>query len=409
MNTTAHFRGTGSAKTLSPLTIAAASVLMAGLLLFGAVGCTQMSGDRQASEPLPATPEELLTELRTHRDQIDEATGRMMERLDQFNASRTAGQTTIQFSEIFTEDLSEEQRDILNTMLAEEQDISYRALLQTIINDRDLIRGLQEKTLRLEQALPDRFVLAKAGDTHYGLAGSYLRDEVELEAKRAGQLLATIDLTDELLPGNKVWFFYDPKLESFRTYVTQGEAGRTPLAVRRARQRELISERDTALSNAETYASERDAARADVDQLLRVKANLETDIDGLQRTRRELESSVSRLSSDLAFQTNSLFYHAASITELKDKGVLTRVLKKVDDMRDVQFDTALDLRRDTTITLRPEVFGLDKIKKVKLLPVGYEEGRDFAIERSDTSGDVKVVILETDLFRGKEVILAIGG
>ena len=316
-------------------------------------GCSQMTGDRQASAPLPATPEELLTELRTHRDEIDEATGRMMERLDEFNASRTAGQSTIQFSEIFTEDLSEEQRDILNNMLAEEQDISYRALLQTIINDRDLIRGLQDKTLRLEQALPDKFVLAQAGDTHYGLAGSYLRDEAELEAKSVPtSCWRTIDLTDELLPGNKVWFFYDPKLESFRTYVTQGEAGRTPLAVRRARQRELIGERDAARSDAETYASERDAARADVDQLLRVKADLETDIDGLQHTRRELESSVSRLSSDLAFQTNSLFYHAASITELKDKGVLTRVLKKVEDMRDVQFDTALDLRRDTTITLR---------------------------------------------------------
>ena len=165
----------------------------------------------------------------------------------------------------------------------------------------------------------------------------------------------------------------------------------------------------TTRSDAETYASERDAARADVDQLLQVKADLKTDIDDLQRTRRELESSVSRLSSDLAFQTNSLFYHAASITELKDKGVLTRVLKRVDDMRGVQFDTALDLRRDTTITLRPEMFGLERIKKVKLLPAGYEEGRDFTIEKSETSGEVKVVILETDLFRGKEVILAVGG
>jgi hypothetical protein len=409
MNTTAHFLGLGAGKSLSPLfTIAAAAALMIGLV-FGPVACSRMTDDRQASAPLPATPEELLTELRTHRDQIDETTGRMMERLDQFNASRTAGQPTIQFSEIFTEDLSEEQRGILDTMLAEEQDISYRALLQTIINDRDLIRSLQVKTLRLEQALPDKFELARAGDTHYGLAGSYLREEAGLDAGRANQLLANIDLTDELLPGNKVWFFYDPQQESFRTYVTQGEAGRTPLAVRRARQRQLVGERDAARSDAEAYASERDAARADVDQLLRVKADLKTDIDDLQRTRRELESSVSRLSSDLAFQTNSLFYHAASIAELKDNGVLTRVLKKVVDMRGIQFDTALDLRRDTTITLHPETFGLERIKKVKLLPDGYEEGRDFTIERSETSGDVKVVILETDLFRGKEVILAVGG
>jgi hypothetical protein len=333
----------------------------------------------------------------------------MLGRLDQFNATRSAGQRTIQFSEIFTEELSPEQRDILNTMLAEEQDISYRALLQTIINDRDLLRGLQEKVLRLEQALPDKFVLAKAGDTHTGLAGTYLRDEAGLDEAAADRHLAEIDLTDELLPGNKVWFFYDKEKDAFRTYVTQGEAGRTPLAVRRARQRQLIAERDTARSDAETNATQRDAARADVDRLLRVRADLETDIEELQRTRRELESSVSRLSSDLAFQTNSLFYHAASVAELKDKGVLTRVLKKVEDMRDVQFDTALDLRRDTTITLHPSAFGLERIDDVRLYPAGYEEGRDFAIERSEGSGDVRVVILEADLFRGKEVIVAVGG
>ncbi|HET6278448.1 MAG TPA: hypothetical protein VFG08_06675, partial [Candidatus Polarisedimenticolia bacterium] len=362
MNSVPLFPGLQASRHfLVPLTILAACVL--------AIGCSQLSQDRPA--PLPATPEELLTELRASRDQIDEATGRMMERLDQFNATRTAGQPTIQFSEIFTEELSPEQRDILNSMLAEEQDISYRALLQTIINDRDLIRGLQEKTLRLEQALPDKFVLAKAGDTHSGLAGAFLRDEAGLEPERADKLLANIDQTDELLPGNQVWFFYNPEQDVFRTYVTAGEAGRTPLAVRRAKQRQLIGERDAARTDAVTYASERDAARADVDQLQRVKADLESDIDGLQHTRRELESNVSRLSSDLAFQTNSLFYHAASIAELKDKGVLTRVLKNVDDMRDVQFDTALDLRRDTTITLRPEVFGLESIRNVKLLPDGY--------------------------------------
>ena len=114
------------------------------------------------------------------------------------------------------------------------------------------------------------------------------------------------------------------------------------------------------------------------------------------------------LYSDLSFRKNSLFYHAANVRELKDQGILTRVLKKVQDLRDVNFDAALDLRRDTTITLRPEVFGLDRITKVKMLPQGYQEGRDYTITPME-SGDMKIVIKETDLFRGKEVLLAVGG
>ena len=396
----------------SMLAVVPFAVLVILLGLMGPVACSRMSEDGaqqiDAAGPVPSNPEELLAELRTHRDRMDEVTGRMMQRLDEFNATRTGEQRTIQFSEIFTEELSPEQRDVLDTMLADEQDISYRALLEKIIADRDNIRSLQDKTIRLEQALPDHFVLAKKGNTHYGLSSDYLRNEAGLDAKKTAVILKDIDLTDELLPGNKVWLFYDAEQDTFRTYVTQGEAGRTPLAVRRAMQRELLTERDAAKAAADMYATERDAARSDVTRLQQIKTGLESDVSRLSRTRSELEASVSRLSSDLAFRKNSLFYHAANIHELKDQGVLSRVLKKLEDMREVNFDAALDLRRDTTITLRPEVYGLARITKVKMLPQGFEEGRDYTVTPTE-SGNVKITIQETDLFRGKQVLLAVGG
>jgi hypothetical protein len=43
-----------------------------------------------------------------------------------------------------------------------------------------------------------------------------------------------------------------------------------------------------------------------------------------------------------------------------------------------------------------------------MLPQGYEEGRDFTITPME-SGDVKITIQETDLFRGKQVLFAIKG
>jgi hypothetical protein len=369
--------------------------LLAGLTVLGAVACGSGSQPLSLSKTPPSTPDALLTELKNHKERIDQATDQMMQRLDEFNASRQPGQRTIQFSEVFTDDLSNEQRDILNRMVAEEKDVSYKTLLEKIIADRDMIRNLQEKVMRLEQTLPDKFVVAKSGDTHQRLATDYLVNEASLEASKAKTLLAGVDQTDELLPGNKVWFFYDPQQDTFRTYVTQGEAGQTPLAIRRAMQRKIITERD--------------AAQAAVSALEQVKSSLESDIVVLSENKAALEGSVDRLSHDLAFQQNSLFYHAANERELKDQGVLSPVLKRVRDVKGVSFETALDLREATTINLAPASFGLERITGVRVLPPIYQEGRDFTVETSEGTGNARVVILDSNMFRGKEVLLAVGG
>jgi hypothetical protein len=386
-----------------------AALLVAAGLISGTIGCRSDSRELALSGPTPASPEALLTELKDHRERIDKATDQMMQRIDAFNATRKPGERPILFSEIFMDDLSDAQRDILNAMVAEEKDVSYKSLLEKIIADRDAIRGLQEKVMRLEQALPDRFVLAKKGDTHRALAADYLTNDAHLEAEKAKTVLASVDQTDELLPGNQVWFFYDPQQDVFRTYVTQGEAGRTPLAVRRALQRKLISERDAAQAAVTALEQTKSTLEADISTLRQTQAELEARKAELETHKARLESNVDQLSKDLSFQQNSLFYHAASARELKDKGILTTVLKRVRDVKGVSFDKALDLRQGTTIYLTPGRFGLERIRDVKMLPSIYQEGRDFTVEKSDVSGTVKVVILDSDLFKGKEVLLSVGG
>lgn len=386
-----------------------AAVLVAAGLVPGTIACRGDSRELALSGPTPASPEALLAELKDHRERIDQATDQMMQRIDAFNAARKPGERTILFSEIFTDDLSDAQRDILNAMVAEEKDVSYKSLLEKIIADRDAIRGLQEKVMRLEQALPDRFVLARKGDTHGALAVDYLANDAHLDAEKARRVLASVDQTDELLPGNKVWFFYDPQQDAFRTYVTQGEAGQTPLAVRRALQRRLISERDAAQAAVTALEQTRSTLEADISTLRQTQAELEARKAELETNKARLESNVDQLSKDLSFQRNSLFYHAASARELKDKGVLTTVLKRVRDVKGVSYDKALDLRQGSTIYLTPGRFGLERIKDVRMLPPIYQEGRDFTVEKSDVSGTVKIVILDSDLFKGKEVLLAVGG
>jgi len=376
-------------------------LLPAVLFILGPVACSQKD-QLGFSQPTPATPEELLTELKDHQQKIDQATDAVMKRIDEFNASRKPGERTIQFGEIFTQDFTDSQRDILNQMIAQEKDVSYKSLLEKIVTDRDTIQTLQEKVMHLEQALPDKFVVAKKGDRQRDLAMNYLVNEAQVEPAKAKQLLAEADGTDELVPGNKVWFAYDPKQDAFRTYVTRGEANQTPLVIRRAMQHKLVAERDEAVTG-------RDAAQAEVSRLEQVKAGLESDISTLQLNKESLEASVARLSGDLSFRQNSLFYHAANVHDLKEQGVLTTVLKRVQDVKPVNFDTALDLRQNTTITLDPQSFGLERIGRVRVLPSIFQEGRDFKVETSEGTGAARVTILDPELFKGKEVLLAVGG
>jgi hypothetical protein len=364
---------------------------------------------RQALSGPPSTPEELLANLKHDKSRIDTVSDSMMKKIEAYNQARKPGERTVQFSEIFMEDLSGEQRDVLNSLLAEEKDVSYRSLLEKMIADRDTIRDLQQKVLQMEQRLPDQFVVAKKGDSHTDLAMNYLRTEAKLDDAKAKTLVKQVDRSDELVPGNHVWFFYDPKQDTFRTYVTQGEAGQTPLAVRRAKQRQLIAERDEARTQRDTEKTARSAAEAEVASLSERKAQLESDIATLQRNKADLEANVDRLSSDLSFRQNSLFYHAENEHSLKQRGVLSPVLKRMTDVKGLTYETALDLRRGTSIDLVPGTFGVDKIRQVRLLPPIYQEGRDFTVETSDESGGAKLVILDPDLFRGREVLLAVGG
>ena len=351
------------------------AVAIAAVIGYGALGCAR---------PGPGTAkntDELLNQLTEDRTQIDQTSDTMMKRIEMFNTSRKPGERTLQFSEIFAQDLNPEQRDILDTLVEQEKDVSYKSLLQKIITDRDTIRGLQEKVMHLEQTLPDKFVVAKRGDRHQRLAMEYLTSEAHLDEAKAKSLLKQVDQTDELVAGNQVWFFYDPQKDNFRTYVTQGDAGQTPVMVRRANQKKLLKERDT-------YKSERDVAEAEAVSLEQARSSLE---------------------SELATKQNSVYFHAASNETLKQQGVLSGVLKKLQDVKNVNFDESIDLRQGTSINLLPQNYGLESIRAVRVLPSIYQEGRDFTVETAEDFRSARVVILDPDVFKGKEVLIAIGG
>lgn len=385
------------------------AALAAGLAIFGAVSCSTSDIRSGLSGPEASSPEAVIAELKDQKAKIDSISDQMAERVKAFNATRKPGEPTVDLGQVFADDLSGPERDVLTTMLDSEKDVSYRALLKSIVDDRDTIRGLQEKVLRLEQGLPDQFVVASKGDSQYDLAMNYLTAKAGLDRPRAERILSRIELSDELVPGNKVWFFYDADRDAFRTYITQGEAGQMPIALRRAIKRKLVADNETLTKDLETTREQMQSQVASlssqIDDLKSRRDGLASQVFDLTRTQARLQGQVAELTS----RENSVFYHTATQKELREQGVVTPILKRFRDVKDVRYDQSLDLTQGNHIRLEAAALGLDKIGKVELLPSVFQPERDYTIERSEDGAEATLVILDPEIFRGKEVILSVKG
>jgi hypothetical protein len=339
----------------------------------------------------------------------------MMERIEVFNASRAPGDRNVEFSELFYSDLAPEQRSILDELLAEEKRPSYKNLLTRIIEDRDRIKQMTDRIQYLEQRLPDNFVIVKAGQTHYDLAMEYLANE-GVDAAKSRQLVDEMGLQEDLVPGFKVWFNYFKEEDKFKTYVTRGEAGQTPLAVARASKRNLIHERDVAVARAtaleETKATlETDITRlmGDVHSLEDRKAELNIQVADLEARNQDLNEKGQKLSEDLSLTQNSMYYYANSQQALAEQGVLSRFMKNLKDVKGISYDESLDLRQSTSINLEAQPYGLTEIKDVAIWPEIYQAGRDYTVEVADDGQSARVEIIDKNMFKKQRVLIALSG
>jgi len=379
--------------------------------------CLSSCGPREEAKAEPRTPEEVLGALREERAEIDAASDRILERIQRWNEAHAPGET-IQFAELFPTDLTEAEQDVLDDLIAGERDISYRGLLLEIAAERENIEALQARIWTLEERLPGRFVTAARGDTHYDLALDYLIRDEGLEEGEARRHLAGINLFADLWPGHRVWLWHDRAEDRFATWVTRGEAARSPLAVQRAVRRGLIEDKEAALHRAFVLAEERDAL---ADTLIGLRGDVR-DL-GLERQRlkgevEELRGERSRLSADLDAVTlerdrlaNSLLYHVATERELKKKGIVKDTpftFPQLADPDRVVYDRALDLREGTVLELEPGAFGLKSVRKVILFPKFFQEGRDYRVVRRG-GGAATLEILVPSAFRGRRIVIALRG
>lgn len=133
---------------------------------------------------------------------------------------------------------SEKQQQVLSELLQMEENVSYRGLLQQIVDKNAEVWDLAGQVAELRDKLPvPRRV--KGGDTHFDLVMLYLKNEKSLDEKTARDLAEKTMLIDELVPGFDVWMYYNDG--TFGTFVTQGTAPVSPNKYKYSIRREQIA------------------------------------------------------------------------------------------------------------------------------------------------------------------------
>ncbi|MCB0732108.1 MAG: hypothetical protein KDC88_13850 [Ignavibacteriae bacterium] len=211
-----------------------------GLALFLAFfGCSQNT--QTSIEDL----ESRYTELNELNNDLEQQRSDFYKLIRDFNSTRTE---TDQF-DIASMDtlLGLPERDLLTAMFKEEKDISYNGLLSNIIQKNEEIRtlneeitGLNEKIAQLEEKLPKAYVVQK-GDTHYKIVRDFLVNQYGLDKKQAREIAWKTVMTDNLLPGNRIWLSYNKEESIVGTFVTQGEAKIAPMTYEQIAKRNMIN------------------------------------------------------------------------------------------------------------------------------------------------------------------------
>jgi len=358
--------------------------------------------------------EKLLVELKTARDDIDSETRDIYGRIEQFNRKMVnIGSKPVSFSQVFLQGLSAEEEQALDELVRNEKDPSYRGILSQVVEDMKKIRDLQNKVSQLETLLPGDGVEVKPGDTHMKLAMQYLEKEKGIPESRARELISRLNILETNMDkGMKVHFYYDPAKDFFGTWVAQGDAKRSPLALVRAKEMKLIQEREAAVAKATNLADEkaileemRDNLQQEIEALEFKKAQLESTVSQLELDKSKAEENYRVTSAKLSEHQNSVWYDADLEDRLRARGVL-RTVNKVENIGEVKFANNIDLTKTKTITLKPSQFGIDHIRDVRVVPTFLKEGRDIAV-RFVEDGTVEVTVLNEAALRGQKVLFVV--
>ena len=156
----------------------------------------------------------------------------------------------------FGAELTDEQRTLLAERIKTEK-AGLRTLLQDLIDRDKEVQQMKTRLDQLETQLPAS-VVSKEGDRHDRIAMNFLVKQ-GVPAKKAYEIVSQINLQDALVPGFRVWTYYQKG--QFGTWVTRGKASITPQEHAKKVLALLEESRDKALKDLADTSSERDALK----------------------------------------------------------------------------------------------------------------------------------------------------
>lgn len=298
--------------------------------------------------------------------------------------------------------MSPEQAQILQKRVAEEKDVSYRGLLQEVLNLNGEIDKLNTDMMDLRAKLPAP-IQVKKGESHFQVCMNFLQSKGVAEDE-AMKLIEQTALTTELLSGFEVWNYYNDGV--FGTFVTQGTARMSPNALARSTKRKIDTERQTLIQA-------RNQKEEEVKDLEGRKAELMEQIRQLDEERNSMLAQMEEMSKKneaLAKQLNSVRYTVNTFKELSRMGIIRKPgLGKWEtaNMELASNPATIDLRSDNRISFTAASIGLNKIGKVLLFPRSYEDESDYRLTISEDKQSATIVINKPEKFQFARLAIAV--
>lgn len=299
--------------------------------------------------------------------------------------------------------LTPEQKQLLEAKIKEEQNVSIKSLLEDILNKNKEIGDLKQKITEVEAKLPQSHVVEQ-GENHYQIAMDFLVNEKGLDKKKAREMVERTAIFEPLVPGFKVWNFYDNG--EYGTFVTQGTAPVSPNSVQRKIKKELVDARDTAIS-------ERDKLALDVEELEKRRNELISQINLLNEEKQNLMGKIGDLdkqNQDLQKNLSSLFYYLDLKKNLEAKGVLKGGFLRSTKLQSVApelFTMSIDLRENAKISVSAAELSIGKIRGITIYPTYFKKDLDYSITIEENKQNAVITILDTKKFMSERLVISI--
>lgn len=308
--------------------------------------------------------------------------------------------------------LTPDQAAFLEKKLRNEEGIGYRDLISQILDTQKAADDLKVKVQDLERSLPAPVDVTK-GERHIDIAMNYLVKDKGLDPATAKSLVQKVNLMDELVPGFKVWNFYQDGV--YGTFVTQGTASVSPYGVIQHNKQVLVAAKDKAISERDALAKEKAALNDQVADLETKRDQLTQEVTLLQAEKQDLTTKVADLQTqrdDLEAQNNSVFYRIGARKELVQEGMVRDpwyAKPMLAKFAPADYPQHMDLRSQDTLVFSAKDAGVARITKVKLAPGSlYKEGADYAVTVAGDGSQASVRFLNKDKFRaGRSIMILV--